>query len=717
VLTITGGSTDGPNYSLIGATFPIALGNRAKTTLTVRFAPTGACNPCAGNLLLASDDPDTPTLAVPLTGIGVTPPEIDVAPTSLHAALATTLGPTALTTTKMLVVENTGGSDLNWTAEALSMLPASVQVEMTETGKDDPGSPGEPVAEANGGPDAFGYRWADSHDPLGPAFHWEDITATGTPIPLNGDDQNLGPFPLPFAFPFYGNTFTSFRISSNGWVRFTNTTSALSNYALPSTSAPENLLAAWWDDLDFRSASGSAQAFYHYDGTKFIISFINVPHYSSGGPYTFQILLYPSGTVDYQYLDMQSTRLNEATIGIQNATKDVGLTVVYNAAYVENNLRVRFSSRPGWLTVTPASGVTPAGQKDTLVVGFDATGLEDGDHSGVVRIASNDLDESTTFVPCDLHVGVATAAFDLDPNTLNRSSNGNWVLGKVTPPTGNPPQSIRTSSVLVQRAVPVAPGAPITYTGPQAYYKFSRLGLQTVLPEGNAVPVEVIGEVTDVTWFAAWDTIRVLKPKMTSATAPSAYGSGGSVPQQFGTGAVIQLAWQDPEGCLPTSYELWYSEDGGEAWSLVADGLTEHQYEWIVPPLATESAMLELVALDEQGIMGSWLSNVFYILTGATAVDDKTVPDRFGLRFAGANPAAQSRLELALPERGRVEVRVHDVRGAMVRELANGEFEAGLHSLRWNGADGSGRRAQPGMYFIRAKAGGHAATLRFVLVR
>ena len=56
----------------------------------------------------------------------------------------------------------------------------------------------------NGGPDAFGYRWIDSDDPLGPAFDWVDITASGTPIPFTGDDQNQGPFPLPFPFTFYG---------------------------------------------------------------------------------------------------------------------------------------------------------------------------------------------------------------------------------------------------------------------------------------------------------------------------------------------------------------------------------------------------------------------------------------------------------------------------------------------------------------------------------
>jgi subtilisin family serine protease len=716
VLTITGGSIDSPDYALVGATFPITLGNRAQTTLTVRFAPLAACSPCAGNLVLASDDPDTPNLAVPLTGIGVIPPEIGVAPTSLRAALATTLCSAALTTTKLLIVANTGGSDLTYTAEALSALPASVNTPAGENAKDDKGTPGAPVVAGSGGPDAFGYRWADSDDPAGPAFNWVDISVGGIPIPLNGDDQNLGPFALPFAFPFYGNTFDSFRISSNGFVSFTNTASGITNYLLPNTSAPENLLAAFWDDLDFRPGSGAARAFSHYDGIKFIISFLDVPHYSTGGPYTFQILLYPSGTVDFQYLDMQGDRLDEATIGIQNATKDVGLTVVYNASYVKDNLCVRFSNRPGWLTVTPLSGTVPAGGQDTVLVRFGATGLADGDYTGVVRIASNDLDEPLTTVPCDLHVGVAQAALDISPNTLNRSSHGNWVSGKVTPPAGCPPPGIRTSSVLLQGTVPVALEGPITYTDLYVQYKFDRAPLQVILPVGDAVEVNVTGEVADVTWFAAKDTVRVLKPAMNVSGALAEYGTDGAEAPQFNAGSPILLSWQDPEGHAATSYQLWYSENAGESWTLAADGLTERQYTWVVPATPTERAMLDLAALDGLGVMGSWLSQVFTVALGPAGVDDQELPDRFGLRFAGANPAARPRFELALPERAQVEVRVYDVRGALVRSLAAGEFAAGRHPLHWDGAAASGQAAQPGIYFVRAKAGGHDITLRFVLV-
>jgi subtilisin family serine protease len=715
VLTVTGATLDNPAYALVGATFPITLGNHARTLLTVRFAPTAACAPCAGVLTLASNDSDLPETTVPLTGMALVPPEIGVAPASLRAALATTLCPTAISATKMLVIENTGGSDLTWTAEALSALPMSAQAEMTETGKDQAGTAGQPTLEANGGPDAFGYRWADSNDPLGAPFAWVDIAAVGTAIPFDGDDQFRGPFPLPFPFTYYGSTYTEFYAATNGWITFSNYGSApYTNYALPSTSAPPNLVAPFWDDLTF---STSGDAYYHDDGTKFIISYVGVPRLGSGGPYTFQILLYPSGTIDFQYLDMQGTRLNEATVGIQNATQDVGLQVAYNAAYVENELRVRFSSQPGWLTAAPLSGTTPAGERDTVLVHFDATGLADGDYEGALRIASNDLDEPLTLVPCYLHVGVAPAVFDLDPNSLNRSSNGNWVQGIVTPPEGLVPQDIRTASVLLQCTLPVATGAPLSYEDGAAYYKFSRSGLQAILPVGNAVPVQVVGEVTDVTWFAAWDTIRVLRPKMTSAEAPAAADQQLASPEEFGGGTPIRLAWEDPEGYAPTSYELWYSEDAGQSWSSIVTGLTAHEYHWIVPPTTTEGGVLELVALDELGVMGSWLSSVFHVMEGSAAGVGDDVPDHFGLRFLGANPAAHTRLELALPLPSDVTVSVHDIRGALVRTLASGSLEAGRHPLRWDGVNATGRPVGPGIYFVRAKAGGQSQTLRVVHVK
>jgi len=709
-LTVSSLTFDNPAFTLVSVpALPVTLGQGGSLALTVRWTPTAACAPCAGNLLVMSNDPDENPFAVALTGTGLVPPEIGVAPPSLKVALATTLGPSALTGTKQLVIENTGGSDLTWSAEALSALPMSVNAASGETGKDQAGTPGGPVTQAHGGPDASGYRWSDSDDPTGPAFGWVDIAGVGTAIPFTGDDQNQGPFPLPFPFTFYGTTYNSFRVCTNGWISFTSSATSFTNTTLPNTGAPEALIAPFWDDLTF---SSTGDVYYHYDGAKFIISYVAVPRLTSGGPYTFQVLLYPSGTVDFQYLDMQGTRLNEATVGIQNAARDVGLQVAYNAAYVKNNLRVRFSNQPGWLTLANLSGVTPAGERDTITVQCNATGLADGDYDGVVRIASNDLDEPLTTVPVDLHVGVIATGFAMNPNSLNQSSSGKWLGGTILPPSPITPQSVVTASVLLQRSVPVAPGTPVTYETASVTYKFDRAALQAVLPVGPSVPVEVIGRFGDDTWFQATQNIKVLKPALHAANMTI----GQPMPEMVPGSTPVPLAIVDPVGFTATHFDLWYSADNGETWSTVADHLTAREYVWMAPEGDIEAAQLMLIAYDADGVMGWMITNVFEVTGASTAAGDRPLPDRMALRFAGRHPASEARLEMALPKGGTVDARVYDVRGARVSTLASGAFEAGYHPLRWDGRDATGRQADAGVYFIRIASGGHTQNLRFVLI-
>jgi len=724
VLTVSGASFTNPVYGLVGATFPLVLGNHGVANLTVRFAPTGECNPCSGELVLASNDPDEAQLHVPLTGIGIIPPEASVDPTSLHAATATTLGPTAIQKTKTLRLYNTGGSDLNWNAQALSLLPAALDMTPSaETGKDQPGLPGV-APEASGGPDAAGYRWADSDDPTQcPPFDWVDITGVGTQIPFTGDDQNQGPFPLPFPVTFYGNTFNSFRACTNGWISFTSTVTTFSNTTLPNagSSVPENALAAFWDDLTF---SAAGDVYYHYDGQKFIISYVNVPRLTSGGPYTFQILIYPSGTIDFQYLNMQGTRLNEATIGIQNGTKDIGLQVVFNAAYVKNNLRIRFSNAPGWLTVAPTSGTVPVGGHADLAVTFNATGLADGDYSGGVRIASNDLTNPTLEVPASMHVGVVQVAFDLDPGSLNRSSNGTWVSGWIEPGGSYDPHTILRPSVLLQRTVPVAPNSASSYGDPdndgllEVQYKFDRLQLSSLLPTGNAVPVEVIGEMADITWFAAIDEIRVLKPRVTTV-AGGGEGTKDLTPT-YRVAAVVQLDWEAPEGYTPDYYELWFSSDAGESWSLVAGNVHSLQYDWVVPDELTTAGLLELVAMDDKGVMGSWISPQFTITDTPTDTGPLALPTEYSVRPIGANPVTNGKasLELALPQDGPVSVRIYDVRGALVRDLVTSRpYPAGRHVVDWDATNRAGVRVSSGVYFVHTQAGAKDLKVRLTVLR
>ncbi len=246
--------------------------------------------------------------------------------------------------------------------------------------------------KATGGPDAFGYRWIDSDEPGGPTYNWIEISGTGTNAGITGDDQNAGPFPIGFSFPFYGDTFTTFRICSNGWISFTSTSTQYSNTSLPNTGAPYDLIAPFWDDL-YPPDGGDV----YYDNTRpgtLIVEFDQIWHINGSGTYTFEVILLEDGTIIFQYNSMNGT-LNSATIGIQNSDGTIGLEVAYNTAYVYNGLAVKICLPYGALSgyVYDIADSTPI---QGAVVSVKGTSKQDTtDTNGAYFIGSIAIGEHT----------------------------------------------------------------------------------------------------------------------------------------------------------------------------------------------------------------------------------------------------------------------------------------------------------------------------------
>ena len=102
--------------------------------------------------------------------------------------------------------------------------------------------------------------------------------------------------------------------------------------------------------------------------------------------------------------------------------------------------------------------------------------------------------------------------------------------------------------------------------------------------------------------------------------------------------------------------------------------------------------------------------------SGSTAVAG--LP-QWGLQLEAPAPNPfrnQSVITLALDRTERVKVDVVDVQGRPVRALADETLAAGRHTWTWNGAMESGRRAEPGMYFVRVSCGGTETSQRLVLI-
>jgi PKD repeat protein len=126
------------------------------------------------------------------------------------------------------------------------------------------------------------------------------------------DDYYTSVIQLPFAFDFYGTTYTEFYINNNGNVSFGNPYSTYTSYGFPVNGFP--MLAPFWADVDTRSGG---QVFYKMESNRVTVIWNAVGYYSNHTDRvnTFE-LVFTNGwdpvvglgyNVAFSYADMQWT--------------------------------------------------------------------------------------------------------------------------------------------------------------------------------------------------------------------------------------------------------------------------------------------------------------------------------------------------------------------------------------------------------------------------
>lgn len=108
------------------------------------------------------------------------------------------------------------------------------------------------------------------------------------------------------------------------------------------------------------------------------------------------------------------------------------------------------------------------------------------------------------------------------------------------------------------------------------------------------------------------------------------------------------------------------------------------------------------------------------IITSVEEEEEGRLPTQFALGQNYPNPFnPATHIQVSLPSRSPVSVRVYDAVGQLVRTLMDGHQEAGYYLLTWDGANDAGAPVASGTYLYRleASAAGLDQTRTMTLLR
>jgi hypothetical protein len=308
------------------------------------------------------------------------PPQSSVTPPQLTQTLGTNSPPLTLP----LVIINAGG------------LPISYSLCVTGV---------SPIA----------YKAVNSSQPGGPTFAWKDISFVGRDWTTNftaltaktaKDEGIAGPIDIGFSFPFFSGgqspgIYTQLYVSPNGFVTFSPFGGDTSvNVPLPGATAPTNLIAFFWDDLDLNTTGHVYTDNDLFAGT-FTLQFQNVRFKGTTSTVTCQLILKTSGEILMQYKSMATS--NACTVGVQNATGNQGLQVAYNQNYLQTNMCVRLTPT-SWLTPAASGGLIPKTTGETNNLVLNPAGLAYGSYRATLLVKTNNGAQPLAILPVALDV-------------------------------------------------------------------------------------------------------------------------------------------------------------------------------------------------------------------------------------------------------------------------------------------------------------------------
>ncbi len=253
------------------------------------------------------------------------------------------------------------------------------------------------------GPDRYGYFAFDETDTdyedFAPTYDWVEIDDdvngydfVGNEIdiqdPTENDDEAAWVV-LPFSVQYYGETFDTITVSTNGFLAMGDQSNIPNNrnWTIPSPIGPNYMIAPYWDEL--RTDNQSRILYYHdQQNGRFIVEWSKMKH-NSNNRNTFQVIIYdqsarPTWTGDndilFQYhtvnhygSDVMQYDIPYWTTGIENYMQDDGILIAYwndyapGAAEIEEESAILFTTNIPMIVGHVSGRVTDLETGDPIV--------------------------------------------------------------------------------------------------------------------------------------------------------------------------------------------------------------------------------------------------------------------------------------------------------------------------------------------------------------
>ncbi len=181
---------------------------------------------------------------------------------------------------------------------------------------------------------------------------------------------------------------------------------------------------------------------------------------------------------------------------------------------------------------------------------------------------------------------------------------------------------------------------------------------------------------------------------------------------------MFTFEWEEPvygEGyLLEVAFDSEFTQ-----YALLDSFLTENQFP-LVSPLADSTYYWRVRANNDNG-WGPYSDAQVFTVDALVGVNDEgtgALPSGIRLYQNHPNPFnATTKIYFALAEPSQVKLDIYDIGGRLVNTIVDDYFNAGGHSVTWNGVSRKGDVLASGVYLYKLEASGMAEVKRLVLIK